>query len=74
MSNIFDDIKHKIKLLDYVSKIVKLKDVGHRHLGLCPFHYEKTPSFYVDDSSNLFYCFGCNKGGDLFSFYCLLHN
>lgn len=51
-----------------VSEYVALKPAGHRFKGLCPFHQEKTPSFSVDPEAKLFYCFGCQAGGDLFKF------
>jgi len=51
-----------------VSDHVPLKARGARLLGLCPFHEEKTPSFSVDPKAQLFYCFGCHTGGDLFKF------
>ncbi|WP_342261774.1 DNA primase [Alphaproteobacteria bacterium endosymbiont of Tiliacea citrago] len=70
MQNKFSLIKDKIKLLDYISKFVKLKSVGDgKFVGLCPFHHEKTASFHVNSDNNLFHCFGCGRGGDLISFY-----
>jgi len=54
-----------------VSDYVPLKSAGTRLKGLCPFHQEKTPSFSVDPRNNLFYCFGCQTGGDLFKFVML---
>jgi DNA primase len=51
-----------------ISDHVPLKARGARLLGLCPFHEEKTPSFSVDPKAQLFYCFGCHTGGDLFKF------
>lgn len=54
-----------------VSDYVPLKAAGSRLKGLCPFHQEKTPSFSVDPELQLFYCFGCNTGGDVFKFVML---
>jgi len=54
-----------------VSDYVPLKPAGHRLKGLCPFHHEKTPSFSVDPQMQLFYCFGCQSGGDAFKFVML---
>jgi DNA primase len=54
-----------------VSDYVPLRASGSRFKGLCPFHQEKTPSFSVDPSAQLFYCFGCQTGGDLFKFVML---
>lgn len=67
--NVFDEIKNKISLYDYASKHMQLKFVNNKYSGLCPFHFEKTPSFYINNSKSLFYCFGCATGGDLFEFY-----
>jgi DNA primase len=54
-----------------LSDYVVLRPSGRRLRGLCPFHQEKTPSFYVDPQSQLFYCFGCQTGGDIFKFVML---
>ena len=54
-----------------VSGYVALKKSGARWRGLCPFHQEKTPSFYVDSDKQLYYCFGCGTGGDVFKFLML---
>jgi len=50
------------------SKYTTLKKSGKNYMGLCPFHREKTPSFSVDPDRGLFYCFGCGKGGNIFTF------
>jgi DNA primase len=55
-------------IVQVVSDYVPLKRAGRRLKGLCPFHQEKTPSFSVDPDSQLFYCFGCQTGGDIFKF------
>ncbi|WP_234553415.1 DNA primase [Thermus caliditerrae] len=62
-------IKSRLSLKEVVSRYVALKPAGRgRWKGLCPFHQEKTPSFYVDEEKGLFHCFGCKAGGDLFAF------
>lgn len=61
-------IKNQTDILDTISQIVRLKKVGNRYVGLCPFHNEKTPSFYVTPSKGIFKCFGCGKGGDVLNF------
>ncbi|TBH21432.1 DNA primase [Thermus thermamylovorans] len=62
-------IKRRLSLREVVSRYVALKPAGRgRFRGLCPFHQEKTPSFYVDEEKGLFHCFGCKAGGDLFAF------
>ena len=58
-------------LHEVVSGYVALKKSGARWRGLCPFHQEKTPSFYVDSDKQLYYCFGCGTGGDVFKFLML---
>ncbi len=61
-------ILDRVDLLDVVAEHVTLKRSGKRWVGLCPFHAEKTPSFTVRPEHGLFKCFGCGKGGDVFSF------
>ncbi len=63
-----DEVRQTADLVTLVSPHVPLKRSGHKLKGLCPFHQEKTPSFYVDEAKQLFYCFGCGKGGDAFKF------
>lgn len=58
-------------LREIVSDYIPLKKSGARFRALCPFHTEKTPSFYVDADKQLFYCFGCGAGGDVFKFLML---
>lgn len=72
-SKAFDDsvkeeIRSAINIVDVVGRHVSLKPAGQNFKGLCPFHKEKTPSFTVSPSKGIFYCFGCHKGGDVFSF------
>src|SRR5919201_5790820 len=55
-------------MLEIVSARTPLRRVGSRWTGRCPFHEERTPSFSVNASEKLFYCFGCGKGGDLITF------
>lgn len=62
-----DQIRNRIDLVDLVGERVKLTRSGKKWRGLCPFHAEKSPSFYVDSELQLFHCFGCKKGGDLFA-------
>ncbi len=61
-------ILDRVDILDVVSEQVTLKRSGQRWVGLCPFHAEKTPSFTVQPDRGSFKCFGCGKGGDVFSF------
>ncbi|MCX7905548.1 MAG: DNA primase [Elusimicrobiales bacterium] len=69
------DIKEKIDIVDIVSFYVKdLKKRGKNYIALCPFHSEKTPSFTVSREKQIFYCFGCNNGGDVISFVSKIEN
>ncbi len=68
MNSAVDDIKARIDILDLIAEHVDLKRAGQNYKGLCPFHSEKTPSFMVSPSKQIFHCFGCNKGGDIFAF------
>jgi len=61
-------VRASANLVDVVSAHVALKRRGQNHMGLCPFHSEKTPSFTVSESKQIYHCFGCGEGGDLFSF------
>jgi DNA primase len=63
-----EEIKGRLSIEDVVSPYVELKRSGSSLKGLCPFHQEKTPSFYVRPSHGTFHCFGCGKGGDQFTF------
>jgi DNA primase len=62
------DLKLRINIADVVSRVVSLKRMGTRFRGLCPFHSEKTPSFYVNPDRGSYRCFGCNKAGDVIDF------
>ncbi|MGE5552468.1 MAG: DNA primase [Betaproteobacteria bacterium] len=61
-------------LVEVVSGYVRLKRAGHTYKGLCPFHSEKTPSFTVSPDKQLFYCFGCQAGGNVFHFIMKIEN
>ncbi|MDF0676826.1 MAG: DNA primase [Nitrospira sp.] len=67
-----DDIKNRIRdridIADVVGRHVSLRRAGQNLVGLCPFHQEKSPSFSVSPSKQMFYCFGCKAGGDVFAF------
>lgn len=63
-----DDLRLHANIVQVVQEYVSLKRAGRVYKGLCPFHSEKTPSFQVDPEKGFFYCFGCQKGGDIFKF------
>jgi len=67
-----DDSKEQVRsradLVEVVREHVRLRQVGNQFLGLCPFHQENTPSFRVTPQTQTWHCFGCGKGGDVFSF------
>ena len=62
------EIRDRSSVLEVVSDYVTLKKTGKNYKGLCPFHSEKTPSFMVNEEKQIFHCFGCGEGGDVFTF------
>lgn len=66
--SVIDSIKDRLDMAEIVGRTVQLQKAGRNLKGLCPFHSEKTPSFYVFPASQRWQCFGCNKGGDVFTF------
>ncbi len=63
-----EKVRSAIDIVSVISGYVSLKKRGRTHVGLCPFHTEKTPSFHVDAARQTYKCFGCGKGGDVFNF------
>lgn len=68
MSTHVTDIKERLGIAEIVGSYIKLDKSGANYKARCPFHHEKTPSFYVSPDRGTFYCFGCQAKGDIFSF------
>lgn len=68
MSKLTDDILSSVDIVDVISRHVSLKRAGSNYSGCCPFHNEKTASFMVSPQKQIFKCFGCGKGGNVFTF------
>jgi DNA primase len=64
-----NEIKERVDILDIISGYLSLKKAGGNYKALCPFHSEKTPSFIVNPEKGIYHCFGCGKGGNVFSFF-----
>ncbi len=65
---ILEDVRQSNDIVNIISQYVALKRKGRNYFGLCPFHNEKSPSFSVSPDRQIFHCFGCNAGGNVFSF------
>lgn len=65
---IIEEVRMKNDIVDVISGYVKLQKKGSSHFGLCPFHNEKSPSFSVSGGKQMYYCFGCGAGGNVFTF------
>ncbi|MFH1459788.1 MAG: DNA primase [Candidatus Omnitrophota bacterium] len=65
---ILDEILYRCDIAELIASYIPLKKAGRNFKALCPFHHEKTPSFVVSSDKQIFHCFGCGAGGDIFSF------
>ncbi|MGI6145536.1 MAG: DNA primase [Clostridia bacterium] len=63
-----DDLRNRVNIVDFIREYLVLKKQGQNYIGLCPFHAEKTPSFVVSPHKQIYHCFGCGKGGNVYSF------
>ncbi|MGB9793028.1 MAG: CHC2 zinc finger domain-containing protein, partial [Thermacetogeniaceae bacterium] len=63
-----EEVRSRVDIVEVISEHVVLKKTGKNYVGLCPFHVERTPSFTVSPEKQIFYCFGCGTGGNVFTF------
>ncbi|WPQ67187.1 DNA primase [Weissella paramesenteroides] len=72
--NLVEEIRERVNIVDVVSPYVQLKKQGRNLFGKCPFHEERTPSFSVNEEKQIFHCFSCGRGGNVFSFLMEIEN
>lgn len=65
---VIEEVRQRNDIIDVISSYVKLKKTGSNYMGLCPFHNEKSPSFSVSGNRQMYHCFGCGVGGNVFTF------
>jgi DNA primase len=69
---VLDEVRNSVNIVSLITEYVALKKRGRNHVARCPFHTEKTPSFNVSEDKQIFHCFGCGIGGDVFKFVTLI--
>ena len=72
--DIIEEVISRNNIVDVIGEQVRLRRSGSNYTGLCPFHNEKTPSFSVSESKQMYYCFGCHAGGNVITFMMTYHN
>ena len=65
---LIEEVRSRNDIVDVISGYVRLQKKGSSYFGLCPFHNEKSPSFSVSRQKQMYYCFGCGAGGNVFTF------
>ena len=65
---VIEEVRTRSDIVDIISGYVKLQKKGSNYFGLCPFHHEKSPSFSVSQSKQMYHCFGCGVSGNVFTF------
>ncbi len=74
LSNAKEEVKKAADIIEIIGQHVQLKKRGQNYVGLCPFHSERSPSFTVNQDKQIYHCFGCGRGGDVFTFWMDYHN
>jgi DNA primase len=74
MKDIIDEVKSRCEISSIISEYMAIKQSGSNYKGLCPFHGEKTPSFHINTSKQIYKCFGCGEGGDVINFVMKMEN
>jgi DNA primase len=74
LSDAKEEVKKAADIVEVIGQYVELKKRGQNYIGLCPFHSERSPSFTVNQDKMIYHCFGCGRGGDIFTFWMEYHN
>ena len=72
--DLIEEVKSRCDIVDVISDYIKVQNSGANYKGLCPFHGEKTPSFYINSQKQIYKCFGCGEGGDVINFVMKMEN